>query len=97
MNEDETRELSRHIDAITGYLPLFERPGDAIGRWTGGQRDASGDTRGRGSNSAESLAFMRACPRNGWVERFEWRQWGEGEAVRYVDEPSRLDQAPCTN
>jgi hypothetical protein len=91
--------LARRLEALTRFLPDFERPGFEFGHWIRPTPDRSGIHAFPSYSLSETgSAFVKAAYDNAWVTQFDWMEWiGTPEAKRLLDDEEALATASPTH
>jgi ADP-ribosyl-[dinitrogen reductase] hydrolase len=75
-----------NIQAVLKFLPVFEQIDFSPGEWIGGEGHLP-----YFEYANVILDFLRTLGENGFIQPFNWPQWGEGEQL--VDNPRLLSKA----
>ncbi len=69
--------LTRRLHALAVFLPHFERPDFALGEWV--RQEGKPDWY---RLSRIGRDFLEYCYDNGWIQGFDWAQWGRAPEGR---------------
>lgn len=88
-NDEVIPDLKDRLNALAGFLPIFESPGFEFGHMI-----VQPGRMSYYSFSDDALRFIEVCHDMKWIQPFDWAKWkGSSEASHLRDDPAALEAA----